>query len=118
MKLLQEISPRSMNLRRFSKVPMVLLLCEAGIQVGLDLMCFKFGQVLLEDGYGKDYWFPITVFFVLGIFLALSNLHFINLGVKYYDATDVVPVLNATTMIAEICSGLIVGGEVHLYSTA
>lgn len=55
---------------------------------------------------------------MLGIFLALSNLHFINLGVKYYDATDVVPVLNATTMIAEICSGLIVGGEVHLYSTA
>ena len=38
-------------------------------------------------------------------------MQFINLGVKYYDAVDVVPVLNAATLIAEILSGLIVGGE-------
>ena len=105
-----------MNLRRFAKVPMVLLCCEGAIQVGLDLMCFKFAQVLLEDGYFKEFWLPISTLFVLGIFLALSNLHFINLAVKYYDATDVVPVLNAAMLIAEIMSGLIVGGEFHLYN--
>ena len=113
---LRRISPRSMSLRKYSKVPLVLLLCEAAIQVGLDMMCFKFAQVLLEDGYFPQYWLPITMLFFLGIFLALSNLHCINLGVKYYDATDVVPIQNAATMIAEILSGLIVGGEVHLYT--
>ena len=113
--VLREISPRSTNLRRFSKVPMVMLLSEAAIQIGLDIMCFKFAQVLLEDGYFADYWPGITILFVAGIILALSNLHFINLSVKYYDATDVVPVLNAATMIAEIVAGLIVGGEYHLY---
>ena len=92
-------------------MPLVLLLCEAAIQVGLDMMCFKFAQVLLEDGYFPQYWLPITILFFLGVFLALSNLHFINLGVKYYDATDVVPVLNAAMLIAEIMSGLIVGEE-------
>lgn len=82
------------------------------------MMCFKFAQVLLEGGYFPQYWLPITILFFLGIFLALSNLHFINLGVKYYDATDVVPVLNAAMLIAEIMSGLIVGGEYTLYTPA
>lgn len=71
---------------------------------------------MMEDGYFKQYWLAIIVLFALGIFLALSNLHFINLAVKYYDATDVVPALNATTMISEIMSGLIVGGEYALYN--
>ena len=53
---------------------------------------------------------------MLGCILALSNLQFINLGVKYYDAVDVVPVLNAATLIAEILSGLIVGGEYADYN--
>ena len=53
---------------------------------------------------------------MLGCILALSNLQFINLGVKYYDAVDVVPVLNAATLIAEILSGLIVGGEYKDYN--
>jgi hypothetical protein len=49
--------------------------------------------------------------------LALSNLHFINLGVKYYDATDCIPVLNAALLICEIGCGLILGGEAVLYTT-
>ena len=107
-----------MNFRRFSKIPMVLCLSEGGIQVALDMMCFKFGQTLLEDGYFEEYWLAICIFFVLGIILALSNLHFINLGVKYYDATDVVPVLNAAMLLAEIMAGLVIGGEYKLYTAA
>lgn len=95
---------------------MILLVCEAGIQVGLDLMCFKFAQILLETGYFKEYWWQTSLLFIAGIFLALSNLHFINLSVKYYDATDAVPATSAATMIFEIFAGLIVGGEVRLYN--
>ena len=105
-----------MALRRFNKVPMVLLLVEAGIQIGLDMMCFKFAQVLLGEGYGSEAWIGITILALSGCVLALSNLHFINLSVKYYDATDVVPVLNAATMISEIGVGLIVGGEYKNYT--
>ena len=57
----------------------------------------------------------IVALFLVGLSLALSNLHFINLAVKYYDATDVVPVLNAALLIAEIICGLVVGGELFLY---
>ena len=95
---------------------MVLLLTEAALQVGLDLMCFKFAQQLLEDGSFTENWIPICVLFLLGVILALSNLHFINLSVKYYDATDVVPVLNAAMLLAEIGCGLVVGGERTLYN--
>ena len=47
---------------------------------------------------------------------ALTNLHFINLGVKYYDAIDCIPVLNACLLIAELICGLVLGGEVVLYT--
>ena len=114
--LLQTISPQSAQLKKYSKVPMLLLVCEASIQVGLDLMCFKFAQILLEDGYFPEYWWQTALLFLAGCILAVSNLHFINLAVKYYDATDVVPALSAATMIAEIFAGLIVGGEFHLYN--
>lgn len=79
------------------------------------MIFFKFGQVLIEEGYFSTYWPLIFTLFLVGICLALSNLHFINLAVKYYDATDVVPVLNAAMLIAEILVGLIVGGEFYLY---
>ena len=79
-------------------------------------MCFKYAQILLEDGYFPEYWWQTSLLFIAGCILAVSNLHFINLAVKYYDATDVVPALSAATMIAEIFAGLIVGGEFHLYN--
>ena len=95
---------------------MILLVCESSIQIGLDLMCFKFSQILAETGYFPEYWWQTSILFLIGCILAVSNLHFINLAVKYYDATDVVPALSAATMIAEIFAGLIVGGEFHLYN--
>ena len=79
------------------------------------MIAFKFGQVLIEGGKGSEEWPLIVVLFTIGTVLALSNLHLINLSLKYYDATDVVPVLNAATLIAEISVGLIVGGEFFLY---
>ena len=79
------------------------------------MICFKYGQVLIEKGFFTVYW-PLVIFlFAVGLCLGLSNLHFINLSVKYYDATDVVPVLNAAMLIAEIMCGLVVGGEFYLY---
>ena len=72
---------------------------------------------MLIDGMLKTHWWQINTLFILGIVLALSNLHFINLGVKYYDATDCIPVLNAALLICEIGCGLILGGESVLYTT-
>ena len=45
--MVKVISARSINLRRYSKIPMVMLCIEAAIQVGLDLIFFKFGEALL-----------------------------------------------------------------------
>ena len=49
--------------------------------------------------------------------LAISNLHFINLAVRYFDQTDVIPILAAANLVSEMSSGLIVGGEYTLYNT-
>ena len=48
--LLNSVSPQSSNLRRYAKVPLVLILVEAAIQVGFDLIFFKFAQILLKNG--------------------------------------------------------------------
>ena len=42
--ILAEISPDSIKLRRYAKVPLVIILVQGAIQVGLDLIFFKFGQ--------------------------------------------------------------------------
>ena len=114
--MVEEVSPRSMTFRNYNKIPLILTQTEAALQIGLDLMAFKFSQTLAETGYFNEHYILITVLFLLGCILALSNLQFINLGVKYYDAVDVVPVLNAATLIAEILAGLIVGGEYTDYN--
>ena len=46
----------------------------------------------------------------------MGNLHFINLSVRFYDQTDVVPIFSAAMLVAEMSSGLIVGGETSLYN--
>ena len=79
------------------------------------MICFKYGQVLIAENSFSQQWPLIVTLFTVGIVLALSNLHLINLAVKYYDASDVGPVLNASTLIAEILCGLVVGGELFLY---
>ena len=81
------------------------------------MIFFRFGQKLLFSGLFETHWLQVTILFILGIVFALTNLYFINLGVKYYDATDCIPVLNAALLIAEIMCGLILGGEDELYTT-
>ena len=107
-----------MMLRKFAKVPMVLLLVEGSIQVGIDLMFFKYAQILVGDGStGSNGNTILMVALIAGGFaLAIANLHFVNLAVKYYDQTDTVPIYSAATLITEILSGLILGGEFGLYN--
>ena len=115
---LKEISPRSVNFRRFAKIPMVMILFDGSIMVGLNLIFFKFVQVLLEDGSPKDSWPLITILLIIALLMAVLGMHFVNMSVRYYDQTDVVPIYNASILVTEMLSGLIVGGEFHLYNSS
>ena len=62
-----------------------MILVQGAIQVGLDLIFFKFGQILVKNGNLSEDWLLIGVLFISAAALALLNLHFVNLGVKYFD---------------------------------
>ena len=118
LELLNEISPRSINLRRFGKAPLVMLLSVASIQVGVDLIFFKFAQQLIGNGSFKEDWFLIITLTLIAISMALFNIHWVNLSVKFYDQTDVIPIYMASLMITEMLCGLIIGNEFRLYNAA
>ena len=48
--------------------------------------------------------------------MAIFQLHLLNLSVKYYDQTDVVPIYNAAQLMTMMLSGLIIGGELGSYN--
>ena len=115
--MLEEISARSKSLKRWLKVPMVLTQFLAASMSGIDQILIKFGQIMIYAGLINTQWFLIISLIGAGIALALSNLHFVNQGIRYYDATDCIPVTNAAQMLAELSCGLILGGEMVLYTS-
>ena len=96
----------------------MLILAQGAIQVGLDLIFFKFAQALIKHGTFADDWLLTSVLLISAAVLALLNLHFVNLGVKFYDQTDVVPIYIASLLLSILLSGLIIDGEFHLYNSA
>ena len=70
----------------------------------------------MADGNFKDNW-PLSVALILvSLALILSNLHWVNLSVKFYDQMDVIPIYQAFSMITEMLCGLIIGDEFNLYT--
>ena len=50
------------------------------------------------------------------LILSLVNLHAVNLCMKFFDQTDVIPILSAATLIFQMVSGLIVADEINNYT--
>ena len=82
--LLAEISPRSTNLRRFAKTPLVLVLLVASLMVGLDFILWKFAEQLLAEDF-SDNWLIIFTIVIFAAAFSILNTHWVNLGVKFYD---------------------------------
>lgn len=95
---------------------MVMILFDAATFVGLNLIFFKFAQALMLAESYKDTWPLTTSLFVVAIAMAILSIHFLNLSVKYYNQTDVVPIYNASILITTMLSGLTIGGEWPLYT--
>ena len=94
------------------------MLLVAATQVGLDLIFLKFAQQLMADGYFKANWFLSITLAIIGVALSLLNVHWVNLAVKFYDQTDVIPIYMAFGMVTEMLCGLIIGDEFKLYNGA
>ena len=70
----------------------------------------------MAEDYFKHNWFLSIFLGITGVALSLLNVHWVNLAVKFYDQTDVIPIYMAFGLVAEMLCGLIIGGEFKLYN--
>ena len=84
--------------------------------LGLELIFLKFAQQVIVDVHRKEHHLLTIVLINASIGLIFSNLHWVNLAVKFYDQTDVIPIYQAFSMVSEILVGLIIGDEFKLYT--
>lgn len=71
MEQLKEVSSRSVNVKRFVKLPMLYLLLNAGVQSGLCIVFLKLFGELIQSGTAGQH---IGMLCVLGFFMALSAI--------------------------------------------
>ena len=72
----------------------------------------------MADTNFKDHRLLCATLIIFAIGLIFSNLHWVNLAVKFYDQTDVIPIYQAFAMVSEIMVGLIIGDEYKLYTSS
>ena len=90
--MLEEISPRSVNLQRSIKAPMIFMTWTCGLMTATNLVLIKcFGEIIKAQEFGEMPLFASACFFfgVLGCFVMLYVL---NVAMRYYDNIDVIPI--------------------------
>ena len=114
--LLEKVSPSSCTVKYFIKVPMVFLVWASSMQSSLSVVMLKlFGELIQSDSAGS-HWYMMLFLVVLMILSSFTQIHLINMAMKYYDQVEVVPIFQTCLMIMWITSGLIVLNEKKFYS--
>lgn len=115
--VLATVSPRSVNLARFLKLPMLYMLLLAGLQSGLSVVFMKLVGELVQAGQGLEN--PVMTCILLGLMAlsAVSQTHSLNMAMKEYDQLEVMPIFQAMIMMMWMMGGMIVLDEMQYYST-
>ena len=96
---------------------MVLLVLSASLLAGL---CIFFLKIITELGQSGSFFPNMGLVITLAISLlicSLSQVHILNLAMKYYAQIEAVTIFSAFNIIGDILIGLIVLDEVQYYST-
>ena len=91
MEQFRQISSRSISLKKYLKIPMVLLTWSTGTFSGMNVVLIKcFGEVLKAGDFKRK---PIFTSSLLAFALTggLVQMIVLNVAMKYYDNIDVMP---------------------------
>ena len=100
-----------MNLKKYIKVPLLLLLINAGIQSSLGVVCLK---LIGEFMVAKDISDHLGVFFTLiiaALIATASQIHSVNLAMRYFDQLEVIPIFMCCVLLLWMLSGLVIMNE-------
>lgn len=71
---LAEISERSINLKYFLKLPMVMIVGLAGSVSALSILLMKISDTIVQNGDGADYWPELLLVIALVIYTGDTQL--------------------------------------------
>ena len=115
--ILEVISPKSMNLKRFVKMPLIYLLFLAGMQSGLCVVFMKLaGELAATNSVSENVGMFVLLLVLMGI-SAVSQSHSLNMAMKEYDQLEVMPIFQTFIMIMWMTGGMIVLNETAFYTT-
>ena len=83
--VLEQVSPQSVNLKRWIKVPLLLLLVNAGFQSGLAVVFLKLCGELLVTGDAGDHIVMLLIMIGCLLVATLSQVHSLNLAMQHFD---------------------------------
>ena len=72
MEVLEQVSPNSKRLKQYIKVPMLLLLINAGFQSGLAVVFLKLSGELIVSGDAKNYIMMLLAMIICMLIATLS----------------------------------------------
>ena len=112
MEQIEQISPRSKSLKKYLKVPMILLAWSTATFSSVNLVLYKsFGEILKSGEFEKT---PISAncLFVFAITGGGIQLIVLNVAMKYYDNIDVMPVYQSLALVMMLLSGWVLLDEI------
>lgn len=89
---MEKVSPQTVSLKRFIKVPMVTFVSSSSVQSGICVVMLKLAGELVQSGNGKNHIFLIFIMVIMLLMSAALQLHLVNCAMKYYDQLEAVPI--------------------------
>lgn len=115
--LIDKISPKyGRRLRRFIKLPVVLLTLSSGVCGGTSLVQIKsFGEIVGGSELSSNFFLSLLLV-AMGLGCSAMQVYLLNLSMKYYNNTDVMPIYQSFVLINWMVSGLVLLDESSLYT--
>ena len=92
------ISPESLTLKTWVKLPMVIFATLAAMTSSISELCMKVvGCIFFEAEVWTDYLWLIPFLLIL-VLTAMRTLIYVNYGIKYYSQMEVMPVYQTSLL--------------------
>ena len=115
--MLKKVSPRSVGLKSWVKAPLLFLIFTTACQSGLTIAFTKLTTELAESHVMWDNMGLVVILILVIIVSGMTQVHTLNLAIKYYEQVLVIPIFQATVMTMWIASGMIIFDEISLYTS-
>lgn len=114
-KVLAEVAPNSISLKRFVKVPLFILTWSAGMCGSLSMVFGKVAGEILKmngvDGFNTFKEVPFYLFIALAMFSAFMAVIILNMAMRNYNQLEVMPIYQSANIVNALMCGLFILNE-------